>query len=168
MELFDALMSRASAARLVAPAPTPEQLARILAAAARAPDHGRLKPWRLIVLDDALRTAFAAAAVAGLRRRQPASNDDQLRVEGEKIWRSPTVVVVGCVIAADNDRIPAVEQLLAAGAAAQNLFLAAHGLGLGVMWKTGPAAYDDGVKAAIGLNPADHIVGIMHLGTRPE
>jgi nitroreductase len=56
--------------------------------------------------------------------------------------------------------------VLCVGAAAENLFLAAHALGFGVMWKTGWAAYDDEVKAAVGLQPHDHIVGVMHLGTR--
>ena len=55
---------------------------------------------------------------------------------------------------------------VAAGAAAENLFLAAHDLGYGVMWKTGAAAYDPDVKAVLGLKATDHIVGIMHLGTR--
>jgi nitroreductase len=166
MELFEALNSRSSAARLTAPGPSPEDLARMLEAAAHAPDHGRLRPWRLIVLDDALRRAFAEAAIAGRRARPPAPTEDQLRSEGEKIWRSPTVIIVGCAVDRTNPKIPEVEQVLAAGAAAQNLMLAAHGLGYGVMWKTGPAAYDAGVKVAVGLQPTDHIVAIMHLGTR--
>ena len=91
---------------------------------------------------------------------------EQLNIERGKIWRSPTVIVVGCAVAENNTKIPEVEQVIAAGAAAQNLMLAAHGLGYGVMWKTGPAAYDAGVKAALGLKATDHIVAIMHLGTR--
>jgi nitroreductase len=166
MELFEALTSRSSAARLTAPGPAPEELARMLEAAAHAPDHGRLKPWRLIVLDDALRRAFAGAAMNARRARPPEATEEQLRIEGEKIWRSPTVVIVGCAVDRHHPKIPEVEQLLAAGAAAQNLMLAAHGLGYGVMWKTGPAAYDAGVKAAVGLQATDHIVAIMHLGTR--
>jgi nitroreductase len=51
-------------------------------------------------------------------------------------------------------------------AGVENMFLAAHAMGFGVMWKTGPAAYDDQVKAAVGLTPDDHIVAILHLGTR--
>jgi nitroreductase len=82
------------------------------------------------------------------------------------VWRSPTVVVVGCSVLAGNSKVPEIEQVIAVGAAVQNLFLAAHALGYGVMWKTGPAAYAAGVKAAVGLRPEDHIVGIMHLGTR--
>jgi nitroreductase len=166
MELFEALTTRSSAGKLAEPGPSPEQLARMLEAAARAPDHGRLKPWRLIVLDEAMRHAFAGAAVAARRARPPAPTEEQLAVERGKIWRSPTVVVVGCAVDRANGKIPEVEQVIAAGAAAQNLMLAAHGLGLGAMWKTGPAAYDAGVKTAIGLRADDHIVAIMHLGTR--
>jgi len=152
---------------LTEPGPDPQQLERILAAAARAPDHGRLKPWRLFVLDQASRQRFADAVVAARGRRLPEPTPEQLALERDKIWRSPTVVVVGCAVQREHPKVPEVEQVLAAGAAAQNLFLAAHALGFGVMWKTGPAAYDAEVKAAVGLQAHDHIVGIMHLGTRP-
>lgn len=166
MELFEAIQTRSSAGRLSEPGPDPRQLERILATAARAPDHGRLKPWRLIVLDRASRERFADAVVAARARRLPEPTPEQLALEREKLWRSPTMVVVGCAVQRDHPKVPEVEQLLAVGAAAQNLFLAAHDLGFGVMWKTGPAAYDDGVKAAVGLQAHDHIVAIMHLGTR--
>jgi nitroreductase len=166
MELFEALTTRTSAASLAAPGPKADELARMLDAAGHAPDHGRLKPWRLIVLSEPMRHAFADAAVAARRARLPVPTDDQLRIERDKIWRSPTVVVVACAVDKSNTKIPEVEQVIAAGAAAQNLMLAAHGMGYGVMWKTGPAAYAAGVKAALGLKATDHIVSIMHLGTR--
>ncbi len=166
MDLFEAISTRASAARLAEPGPTPEHLTRILDAATRAPDHGRLKPWRLILLDEAARGRFADAVVAARRARPPEPSEEQLNLEREKIWRSPTLVVVGCALVRDNAKVPEIEQVLSAGAAAQNMFLAAHGLGYGVMWKTGPAAYDRGVKASVGLQAHDHIVAIMHFGTR--
>jgi nitroreductase len=75
-------------------------------------------------------------------------------------------VVVGCAVNRDQTKVPEIEQIVAVGAAAQNLFLAAHDLGYGVMWKTGAAAYDPAVKATVGLRPDDHIVAIMHLGAR--
>jgi nitroreductase len=166
MELFAALQTRSSAGRLAEPGPTPEHLEMLLAAAARAPDHGRLKPWRLIVLKDTLREAFTAAAVEAKRARLPDITAEQLASERGKITRSPTIVVVGCAVNREQTKVPEIEQVVAAGAAAQNLFLAAHDLGYGVMWKTGAAAYDPAVKTALGLRPDDHIVAIMHLGAR--
>lgn len=166
MELFDAILTRSSAAKLSAPGPSPEHLMRIVDAATHAPDHGRLRPWRVIPLDGPARQAFADSIVAARRARLPLPTEEQLTIEREKVMRSPTLIVVGCSIDKNNAKVPEIEQILAAGAAAQNLFLAAHALGYGVMWKTGPAAYESGVKASLGLQAHDHIVAIMHVGTR--
>src|SRR5258708_6236144 len=163
MELLTAIDTRTSAARLTQPGPTADHLALILGAAERAPDHGRLRPWRLIVPDAELREKFSFAAAAAKRIRLPAMSDEQFAAEREKIARSPTIVIVGCAVRREQTKIPEIEQVAAAAAAAQNLFLAAHDLGYGVMWKTGAAAYDPDVKAAIGFGPADHIVGLMPL-----
>ncbi|HEY3850049.1 MAG TPA: nitroreductase [Steroidobacteraceae bacterium] len=165
MDLIEAIDTRSSAGRLSAPGPSPEHLELILKAAARAPDHGRLKPWHLIVLEGSAKERFAAAAAEAKRRRNPALTDEQVLSDRDKVLRSPTLVVVGCSVR-EHPKVPEIEQIVAAGAAAENLFLAAHGLGYGVMWKTGAAAYDPDVKATLGLNPSDHIVGIIHLGTR--
>jgi nitroreductase len=166
MELLTAIATRTSAARLTAPGPTPAHLTSILDAAARAPDHGRLRPWSLVVLEGELRERFALAAAAAKRVRLPAMTQNQLRAERDKLLRSPTIVVVGCAVRREQTKIPEIEQVVAAAAAAENLFLAAHDLGYGVMWKTGAAAYDPAVKSVVGLGADDHIVGIMHLGTR--
>lgn len=168
MELLDAIRTRASAAKLTSPGPTPAHLALMLEAASRAPDHGRLKPWRLIVLDGETRAKFVEAVVEARRNRPPAPTAEQLQIERDKLGRSPSLVVVGCSVAREQTKIPEIEQVLAAGAAAQNLLLCAHALGYGAMWKTGPAAYDPRVKAAVGLRADDHIVAIMHLGTRVQ
>jgi nitroreductase len=165
MDLFAAIESRTTAGRLAAPGPTAEHLARMIAAAARAPDHGRLKPWRFFVLDQAARARFADAVVEARRKRLPAPTPEQLTLERDKVWRSPTLLVVGCAVHAGHPKVPEIEQVLAVGAAVENLLLAAQALGYGAMWKTGPAAYDPGVKAALGLQPVDHIVAIVHLGT---
>jgi len=166
MELFDAIDTRSSAARLTGPGPTPEQMDRILRAGGRAPDHGRLKPWRFIVLQGAMREAFTEAAAAAKRVRLPGMTDEQVAGEREKLNRSPVIVAVGCAVNRDNGKVPEIEQVAAVSAAVQNPFLAAHDLGYGVMWKTGAAAYDPAVKATLGLAADDHIVAILHLGTR--
>jgi nitroreductase len=153
MDLIEAIDTRSSAGRLAGPGPTPAHLELILNSARRAPDHGRLTPWRLIVLEDSAREPFAAAAAEAKRRRNPALTDEQVMADREKILRSPTLIVVGCIVR-DHPKVP------------ENLFLAAHALGYGVMWKTGAAAYDPDVKRTLGLEPGNHIVGIIHVGTR--
>jgi nitroreductase len=166
MELFAAVQTRSSSARLAEPGPNPEHLNILLEAAARAPDHGRLRPWRFIVLEGATRDAFTAAAAEAKRARLPSMTAEQVAAERVKLSRSPTIVVIGCAVNREQSKVPEIEQIVAVGAAAQNLFLAAHDLGYGVMWKTGAAAYDPAVKAVVGLRPDDHIVAIMHLGAR--
>jgi nitroreductase len=166
MELLTAIDTRSSAARLTMPGPTHEHLTRILDAAAHAPDHGRLRPWEFIVLDAASREAFATTAAAAKRARLAAMTDEQFEAERAKLLRSPTLVIAACRVRRGETKVPEIEQVVAVAAAVQNLFLAAHDLGYGVMWKTGAAAYDPNVKKTLGLDVLDHIVGIMHLGTR--
>jgi len=166
MDLFDAINSRVSAGKLAEPGPTPEQLDRLIQTAGRAPDHGRMKPWRVTVVNGAKREAFATAVAEARRARLPNMTDDQIVSERDKIRRSPSIVVIGCAVKKDNPKVPEIEQVVAVAAAVENMFLAAHAMGFGVMWKTGPAAYDHRVKAAVGLAPEDHIVAILHLGTR--
>jgi nitroreductase len=165
MELFAAIASRSTAKSLTGPAPTAEQISRLVEAAGRAPDHGRLKPWRFIAVDGAARETFANAVAHSRRDQNPAFTDEQLELEREKIRRSPSILVAACVVTKDMPKVPELEQVIAAGAAVENLLLAATGLGIGAMWKTGPAAYSARVKASVGLAENDHIVAILHLGT---
>ena len=166
MELIDAITTRRSAARLGAPGPGEAELDTLIDAANRAPDHGRLRPWRFRVLDAAARSALADAVADARRRRDPAATEEQLEKEREKFLRAPTLLLAACVVRRDHPKVPEIEQVLATGAAVQNLILAAHAQGYAAMWKTGPAAYDAAVKAAVGLAPEDHIAGFVHLGTR--
>ena len=166
MELFEAIASRSTAKAITGPGPTPAQIARLVEAAGRAPDHGRLKPWRFIAVDGAEREGFANSVAQARRDQIPAFTEEQMELEREKIRRSPSIVIAGCVVRKDVPKVPEIEQVIAVGAAVENLLLAATELGLGVMWKTGPAAYNAKVKAAVGLAADDHIVAILHLGTK--
>lgn len=163
MDLFEAINSRASAAKLTTPGPTREHLDAILRAGTRAPDHGRLKPWRFIVLEGAARTKLGDAMAQMLQRKMPQATPAQLDAERIKPMRAPTIVVVAARIT--KGKIPEIEQVVAVAAGVQNMFLAAHALGYGAMWKTGGAAYDVEVKRALGLLPEDHIVALLYLGT---
>lgn len=140
MDVIEAIRNRKSVKRLVAPGPTSDQVELLLELAATAPDHGGLQPWRHLVLAGAELAEFPLDA-------------------GD----SPTVVVVG--VEPTGDKIAADDQVAAAAASAQLLLLAAEGLGLGAMWRTGSAAKDPAVARAAGLSPAGHIVAFVHIGT---
>src|ERR1700761_7977561 len=98
MDLFDAIQSRTSAGRLVEPGPSQEQLERLIAAGTRAPDHGRLRPWRFAVVNGPKREEFASAVVEARRARLREMTDDQIVAEKDKVRRSPTILVVGCAV----------------------------------------------------------------------
>ena len=163
LDVLTAINARTSALKLGEPGPSREDLQQIIAAGARAPDHGRLRPWRFVVVETAARERLGEAMAAVLRAKRPDANVAQLDAERAKVMRAPTIIVVAARIA--KGKIPEIEQVVAVGAAVQNMFLAANALGYGAMWKTGGAAYDANVKLALGLEPDDHIVALLYLGT---
>ena len=167
MDAIDALTNRVSASKLTEPAPDELELHSLLSAAARAPDHGRLRPWRFIVLRGGALKRLGDLMAETYQRRNPEATPHQLDKERGKPLRAPLIVVVAAKINHDS-HIPVVEQLLAAGAAAQNLMVGAFAMGYGCTWKTGDAAYDADIKAAFELAPDDAIVGFMYLGTNAK
>jgi nitroreductase len=167
MEAIDALTNRVSSGALVDPAPDELELHSMLSAAVRAPDHGRLRPWRFIVLKGASRNRLGRLMGEAYRRRYPDATPAQIEKETSKPLRAPLVVVVAAKVNQES-RIPAIEQILSAGAAAENVMVAAFALGYGCAWKTGDAAYDPEIKSAFDLKPDDAIVGFLYLGTNRD
>ena len=164
MQAIHALLQRRSAKALTAPAPDEGALELILASASAAPDHGRLRPWRFIVIQGDSLGRFGDLLAEHLQRRHPSSTEEVLQRERQKAFRAPMILVVAAACT-PGGKIPVIEQVLAAGAAAQNVMLAAAALGFNSMWKTGDPAYDEQVKIALGLEAQDSIVGFMYLGT---
>jgi nitroreductase len=164
MQAIDALLSRFSGRILKAPAPDEAALALILESAVRAPDHGRLRPWRFIVIQGEGRMRFGELLAAHARRTRVAPSAEMLERERQKAFRAPMIITVAAITQPEA-KIPVIEQILSAGAAAHAVLLAAFALGFNAVWKTGDAAYDDDVKAALGLQPKDAIVGFMYVGT---
>jgi nitroreductase len=164
MQAIDALLSRRSARTLTEPAPDAGALELIFSSAIRAPDHGRLRPWRFVVVRGEARGRFGELLAGHLRRTNGQLSAETLQRERQKAFRAPLVVVVAarCNPAV---KIPVIEQTLSAGAAAHAMMLAAFALGFNAMWKTGGAAYDPLVKTSLGLGPDDAIVGFLYLGT---
>ena len=167
MEAIDLLLNRCSAMTLHERGPDAAALELLLASAARAPDHGRLRPWRFIVIRDAAREHFGALLADQLRRVRPASSPEALERERLKAFRAPLIIAVAAV-KDPRSGVPMIEQILSAGAAAQNILLAARALGFNAVWKTGGAAYDDEVKRALGIAPADALVAFLYIGTEAQ
>ncbi len=164
MDALDLLLTRQSALKLDAPAPGAAELDKMFASAARAPDHGRLRPWRFVVIEGDKRARFGEVMADAMRRRDPNATEEMLARERGKAMRAPMIVTAAAHVQKDH-RIPAVEQVAAAAAATQNVMLAAHAMGYGAMWKTGEPAYDPAVKTALGLDADDEIVGFLYIGT---
>lgn len=171
MDALAAILARRSTGRLTEPAPRGSDLTRILEAAAAAPDHGELRPLRLVVLDGDAKDAFgqvlADAYLARCGAAGASPTPGQLEKERTKLGRAPLVVVVGAV-RRPSDTIPWEEQFASAAAAAQNALVAATALGFGSMWRTGDPSRDPSVKAALGLGEEDAVVGFLYLGTVHE
>ena len=159
----DVVIERVSPLRLADPGPDAEGLDRILAAGLRAPDHGRLRPWQFFVIRGEARRRFGDLLAESLRRRTLDAAETSLEAERAKALRAPVIVVVA-ITPRDTQRIPAVEQVLSAGAAAENMLIAAHALGYGAFWRTGAAAYDRVLAAALGLAGEDSIAGFIYIG----
>jgi len=163
MDALQLLLSRESALKLEAPGPDRAELDAIFESAVRAPDHGRLRPWRFVVIEEDKRAQFGGVMADCLHRHQPDASAEMLARERDKAMRAPVIVAVAAHIQRGH-KIPEIEQLASAAAAAQNIMLAANALGYGAMWKTGAPAYDATAKSALGLAPDDDVVGFIYLG----
>ena len=165
MDALELLLTRDSAVRLEAPGPDAATLDQIFRAALRAPDHGRLRPWRFVVIPEERRERFGDVLAASLKRRDPNAAPESLARERQKALRAPVIVVVAAQLK-PSDKIPEIEQIVSAGAAAQNVMLAVHALGYGAMWRTGAPAYDPALKQALGLQASDTLIGFIYIGKR--
>ena len=163
MDTIEALTTRSTAKSYGDIPPTKDHLATILDAAVRAPDHGRLRPWRFMLIEGAQRQKFGDILAAAALRRTPALSAGDLQRERDKAMRAPLVIVVACRTVSGT-KVPIIEQILAAGAAAQNILLGLHNFGYAAAWKTGESAYDPEVKKALGFAVDDHIVAFIYAG----
>ena len=161
---LDLLLSRrsGSAKAMGEPGPSKEQLAAILKAGARAPDHGKLFPWRFIVFEGDSRERFGR--MLGEILESEGERERQIDEETKRFLRAP--LVVGVISAArELIKIPVWEQELSAGAVCQNLLIAAHASGFVANWITEWYAYHPKVKERLGLKPGERVAGFIYIGT---
>ena len=163
MDLFDAIYQRQSIGK-VKPDPVPQHIIeQLLSAAVQAPNHHRVRPWRFIVLSGAARERLGDVMAESKRLSAPDTPAAVLDVERTRPLRSPVIMAIG-VDQPSEPKVLEIENICAAAAAAQNLLLAATDLGLGAMWRTGPAALDPRVKEFLGLASDQHLIALIYVG----
>lgn len=150
---------------LVEPAPSTQQLQHILAAAYSAPDHGRLTPWRFLIIQGDDRHALGDVFVDAMLAREKDIDPRLLERERERALRTPMIVVAIACITKAHPKVPEIEQRLAAAAATTQLMLAANAEGFGAVWLTGSRAYDRGVMTRLGLADHEELLGFINLGS---
>ncbi|NII11568.1 nitroreductase [Oleiagrimonas sp. C23AA] len=163
---LDALNLRRSvpSKQLTAPGPDAGTLRQLLEMAIRVPDHGKLTPWRMLLLEGEAKLAFGERLARIAVARNPDLPDSKREKEQRRYTFAPLVIAVIASPNADS-KVPAIEQLMSAGAVCTNLLYGAQALGFGAQWLTGWAAYDDDAHALMGMAPHEKLIGFIHIGT---
>jgi nitroreductase len=159
------LLNRRSrpAKTLTGPVPSRAELMPMLQAAARTPDHGKLEPWRFIVLEKGALTRLASLVAT---RGSAMGKDAEQVVKAAQQYATADLAVVVVASPKPSEKIPEIEQVLSAGAVCLALLNAALASGWGANWLSGWAAHDrDFVEGGLGLVSGEFIAGLIHIGT---
>ena len=151
--------------RLMAPGPDVQQLALILDAAASAPDHGQLLPWRFVLVPQASRERLAEVFGAALLERDAAATPEQLAQARDKAQRSPLLMLVIVDGLRGDPDIDLFERIVSAGCAVQNMLLMATALGYGSALTSGKALKCVGLRTLFGLGEGEHALCFVNIGT---
>jgi nitroreductase len=166
-DAMDLLLTRrsGSAKAMKEPGPSKKQLEDILRAGARAPDHGKLFPWRFIVFEGKGRERFGDILAEVMQA--DGERAKQIDEERGRLLRAP--LVIGVISSArEQHKIPVWEQELSAGAVCQNILIAATAMGFVGNWLTEWYAYHSIVKENMGLKPGERVAGFIYIGTAKD
>ena len=163
-EFITFMRNRVSQPALELPAPNENDWELILNAASRAADHGNLKPWQFRVYEGEGRTQLGQ--VYWHHALSEVGDMPESKKEGfiKKAYRAPAILLVYARIQ-DHPNGPAIEQVMAASAAAQQVLLGLNALGYGAMWRSGPACFTQKTKELLSLEENDQIIGLIYTGT---
>lgn len=164
--IIDLLLTRrsVSAKDMCEPGPSDQQLETILKAAHRVPDHGKLGPWRFIVFKGGAREQFGKLLERRTRKLQPDATDKLLEFERTRFLRAPLIIAVVST-PSPHPKVPEWEQKLSAGAACQNILIAAHALGFGAQWLTEWYAFDKKILKKLSVTDSEKIAGFIYIGS---
>ncbi len=151
--------------RLFAPGPSPQQTEQLFAAAAAAPDHGELTPWRFVLVPDGRRADLADVFGQALRERDASATQQQLTAAREKAFRAPWLALAVARLGPRDPDIAAVERLVSLGCAIQNILLRAHSLSFGSGLTSGQAMTATPLRNLFALQPDEQAVCFINVGT---
>ena len=149
---------------LKAPGPSALELQALLQCAMRGPDHGKLTPWRFLVVQGDARQRLADAVVARRNQIEPQVAEDALAKDALRFMHAPVVVTVIASLSLGH-KIPEVEQMASASAVCMQLLNAAFAANFGAQWLTGWPAYDAVIASELGLKANEKIAGFIHIGS---
>jgi nitroreductase len=151
---------------LIEPGPSDEQINALLRLAARVPDHGKLGPWRFVVIAGDARER-AGEAIANVIAQDDDIDESRINAARMLLMRAPVcVMVVSSPV--PSQKAPEWEQQLSAAASCYGLLLGAHAMGFGGCWLTEWPTYDARARAALGLKEHERVAGFVYLGTPRE
>ncbi|MCG8612346.1 MAG: nitroreductase [Pseudomonadales bacterium] len=166
METIAAILSRRSTPKLTEPVPNDDELQLVMQCALRAPDHGRLRPWRFFAVTGDDRIKFGELYLRAAEQDNPELDESKREKLLNMPMRAPMLIIAIAEVTEDH-KVPSIEQVVSVGAAVQNIQLALHDMGYGCMWRTGEMAENNYIKTAMGFSAKDEIVGFLYIGT-PE
>ncbi|HRE22305.1 MAG TPA: nitroreductase [Rhabdaerophilum sp.] len=168
--VMDALLKRRSgnARALAAPGPDAKAVEAIVFAASRAPDHGRLVPFRFLQIPDIARPRLADLLEAASLALDPALPRPEVERAREKADQGPAILAIIARIEADHPKIPASDQWLAVGAALENMLLAVQAVGFAAAIRSGKFLETAPIRAGFNLSANEHLVSLVAIGTPVE
>jgi nitroreductase len=167
VEAIDLLTTRRSVLvrHMSGPGPSQDELNRIIEAGMRVPDHGKIGPWRIQIINKAGQAALGDLCAELYKEEHgERANDKMVEFERERPGRAPVLLAVTSRIEVPHN-IPELEQRLSGGALCMNILNAAHALGYGAQWLTEWPAFNDEVKKMLGHDPSVDIIGFIYIGT---
>ena len=165
---IELLLARRSlvVSKMTDPGPNADELETILRCATRVPDHGKLTPWRIQVVQGEARRALGRVWGDIFKRNNPEATAEKIEFEYNRPCRAPLMLMISTKI--ESQRIPAWEQILSGAAVCQNVLIAATALGYHAQWLSEWPNYDEDAKAAVDLAKGDHFLGFIYIGTASE
>ncbi len=166
---IDLLLKRRSlvVAKQCDPGPTAAELETLLRCATRVPDHAKLTPWRIQVVQGAAQQQLGKIFADVFQQNNPGASEQQVEFERRRPARAPLLLIVSTKIESE-ERIPRWEQIMSGAAVCQNMLVAATALGYASQWLSEWPNYDPVVKQKLGIAESDEILGFIYVGSASE